>query len=144
MINTVQTWAVNLVSAIKAAAVAVWDGLASLTHRILDWFKSLPSRLWSSMTGSAPPATEGPAKAGGTMGMGPPTSPGPPPVAANSNAPGSSAANPVYNFQLNQPSARDLAYGVTANQARSLGAGPRASTGFDANMHPSFSTSGGH
>jgi hypothetical protein len=139
-INAVGIWAVGLVTAIKDAAVAVWDGLVNLTQKILAWFTSLPSRLWGAITGASPPAPQsGFTDPANRWGMGPPTGPGVPPAAANTNLPGSSASNPSYNIQLNQPSGRDIANGVSASQARGIGAGPRASTGFDQSMTPSFS-----
>lgn len=98
-------------------------GEISRADRLLNWLGMNPA--------GAPTANGG--VSGG--GFGPSAAPG----AANNNQPGSSASNPVYNIQLNQPSGRDIANGVSANQANSLGAGPRASTGFDSTMQPAFS-----
>lgn len=65
-----------------------------------------------------------------------------PPAAANNNTPGSSAANPIYNMQLNQPSTRDTALGNADFMGRQIHGPSTGGTHYDQTMGPSFSIFG--
>lgn len=62
--------------------------------------------------------------------------------AANNNAPGSSPSNPIYNTQLNQPSGKDIANGVSDFQGRQIHGPSTGTTGFDQRSGPSYNIFG--
>jgi hypothetical protein len=64
---------------------------------------------------------------------------GAPPSGSTANTPGASSSNPLYTYQLNQPSGRDIANGTTDFMGRRLSGPPASQTGTDGRSVPNFS-----
>lgn len=127
---------------IESLQKQILDGLAGLLKSLGAWFAALPGRLLSSLTNpSASAAPDNHVITPGEVARWPNT-PGVPPSAANNNAPGSSPSNPIYNTQLNQPSGKDIAHGVSDFQGRQIHGPSTGPTGFDQRSGPSFSLYG--
>lgn len=127
---------------IESLQKQILDGLSGLLKSIGAWFADLPSKIkgWMVNPGRSGPPGDDPVNSGVIPTW--PTTPGVPPVAANGNVPGSSPMNPNYVHVTNQTSGRDIAHGVSQNQALAI-AGPSGGvTYFDQRQAPSFSVFG--